>query len=97
MTGRILPVRLLAWAGIGLCLAGSHALLAQQGGPPAAPLPAPINQSEDPILKRFVWRSIGPANMGGRVDDIAVIDRIERKRFGHPPVLVIVHESKQFV
>ena len=72
MTGRILPVRLLAWAGIGLCFAGSHALLAQQGGPPAAPLPAPINQSEDPILKRFVWRSIGPANMGGRVDDIAV-------------------------
>jgi len=72
VTGRILPARLLAWAGIGLCVAGSHALLAQQGGPPAAPLPAPINQSEDPILKRFVWRSIGPANMGGRVDDIAV-------------------------
>ena len=73
MTGRILPVRLLAWAGIGLCVAGSHALLAQQAGqPPAAQLPPPIHQSDDPILKRFVWRSIGPANMGGRVDDIAV-------------------------
>ncbi|HEU4893621.1 MAG TPA: hypothetical protein VFT47_18830 [Vicinamibacterales bacterium] len=73
MNGRIPPVRLLAWAGIGLCLAGSHALLAQQGAqPPAPPLPPPINQSDDPILKRFVWRSIGPANMGGRVDDIAV-------------------------
>ena len=73
MNGRILPVRLLAWAGIGLCLAGSHALLAQQGAQPPAPqLPPPINQSDDPILKRFVWRSIGPANMGGRVDDIAV-------------------------
>jgi photosystem II stability/assembly factor-like uncharacterized protein len=48
-------------------------LLAQPGGqPPAAQLPPPINQSDDPILKRFVWRSIGPANMGGRVDDIAV-------------------------
>jgi photosystem II stability/assembly factor-like uncharacterized protein len=70
---QIVPVRLLAWAGIGLCLAGSHALLAQQGAqPPAAQLPPPINQSDDPILKRFVWRSIGPANMGGRVDDIAV-------------------------
>jgi len=73
VNGRILPVRLLAWAGIGLCLAGSHAVLAQQGAqPPAAPLPPPINQSDDPILKRFAWRSIGPANMGGRVDDIAV-------------------------
>jgi photosystem II stability/assembly factor-like uncharacterized protein len=48
-------------------------VLAQQAGqPPAAQLPPPINQSDDPILKRFVWRSIGPANMGGRVDDIAV-------------------------
>ena len=48
-------------------------MLAQQAGqPPAAQLPPPINQSDDPILKRFVWRSIGPANMGGRVDDIAV-------------------------
>jgi len=73
VTGRILPARLLAWAGIGLCVAGSHAVLAQQAGqPPAAQLPPPINQSDDPILKRFVWRSIGPANMGGRVDDIAV-------------------------
>jgi photosystem II stability/assembly factor-like uncharacterized protein len=73
VNGRILPVRLLAWAGIGLCLAGSHAVLAQPGAqPPAAQLPPPINQSDDPILKRFVWRSIGPANMGGRVDDIAV-------------------------
>jgi len=26
---------------------------------------APINQSDDPLLKTFVWRSIGPANMGG--------------------------------
>jgi photosystem II stability/assembly factor-like uncharacterized protein len=73
VNGRILPVRLLAWAGIGLCLAGSQALVAQPGAqPPAAQLPPPINQSDDPTLKRFVWRSIGPANMGGRVDDIAV-------------------------
>ncbi len=26
------------------------------------------------MLKPFVWRSIGPANMGGRVDDIAVVE-----------------------
>ena len=73
MNGRILPARLLAWLGIAVCLAGGHALLAQPGAqPPAAPLPPPINQSDDPTLRKFVWRSIGPANMGGRVDDIAV-------------------------
>src|SRR5262249_19650317 len=33
-----------------------------------------INQSDDPLLKQFRWRSIGPANMGGRIDDIAVVE-----------------------
>ena len=31
-----------------------------------------INQSTDPLLKPFRFRSIGPASMGGRIDDIAV-------------------------
>src|ERR1051326_1065356 len=31
-----------------------------------------INQSDDPLLKSFRFRSIGPASMGGRIDDIAV-------------------------
>ena len=31
-----------------------------------------INQSNDPLLKTFRFRSIGPASMGGRIDDIAV-------------------------
>ena len=31
-----------------------------------------INQSADPLLARFRFRSIGPASMGGRIDDIAV-------------------------
>jgi photosystem II stability/assembly factor-like uncharacterized protein len=35
----------------------------------AAPL---INQSDDPLLHSFRFRSIGPASMGGRIDDIAV-------------------------
>ena len=73
MKRAILRVRALAWVGIGLCLVGGHALVAQ-GPAPAPSLPPPINQSDDPILKPFVWRSIGPANMGGRVDDIAVVD-----------------------
>ena len=72
MIGRILPVRLVAWTGIGLCLLAGHALLAQGPQQPAPPLPKPVNFDADPILGSFVWRSIGPANMGGRVDDIAV-------------------------
>jgi photosystem II stability/assembly factor-like uncharacterized protein len=31
-----------------------------------------INQSDDPILRPFRWRSIGPIGQGGRVDDLAV-------------------------
>ena len=31
-----------------------------------------INQSSDGLLKSFRFRSIGPASMGGRIDDIAV-------------------------
>src|SRR6188768_21028 len=46
---------------------------AQGGQPPAAqPAPAVINQSADPLLRSFRFRSIGPASMGGRIDDIAV-------------------------
>jgi photosystem II stability/assembly factor-like uncharacterized protein len=37
-----------------------------QDGPPA------INASSDGLLKSFRFRSIGPASMGGRIDDIAV-------------------------
>lgn len=33
---------------------------------------APINAPESPALQGFLWRSIGPAGQGGRVDDIAV-------------------------
>ena len=71
MTGH-LRARLLTWMGIGLCLVAARGLLAQGGGQQAPPLPPPINASDDPILKRFVWRPIGPAVMGGRIDDIAV-------------------------
>ncbi len=42
--------------------------------PSPSPTPTPINWSEDPMLKRFVFRGIGPASMGGRIDDIAGVD-----------------------
>ena len=44
---------------------------------PAAQRPQPvppINQSDDPLLKTFRWRSIGPASMGGRIDDIEAVE-----------------------
>ena len=49
-----------------LCIAGLS--WAQgRGGQPQGPLP---NVSPDPLLRGFTFRSIGPANMMGRVDDI---------------------------
>ena len=51
------------------CLGFSSLIMAQgrRGGAAAAPL---INQSKDPLLQGFQFRSIGPAVMMGRVDDI---------------------------
>ena len=42
-----------------------------QGPAPVAPVPM-INQSQDPALASFRFRSIGPASMGGRIDDLAI-------------------------
>jgi photosystem II stability/assembly factor-like uncharacterized protein len=65
-------VRPLTWIGFVLCAFGT-AMVAQGPQQQAPPLRA-VNQSDDPLLKRFVWRSIGPAVMGGRLDDIAVLE-----------------------
>lgn len=37
-----------------------------------------INRSANPLLATFRFRSIGPASMGGRIDDIAVSERDPR-------------------
>src|SRR2546423_4740858 len=42
--------------------------------PTPIPTPTPVNWSGDPMLKRFILRGIGPASMGGRIDDIACVD-----------------------
>src|SRR5512144_1615328 len=42
--------------------------------PTPSPTPTPINWSTDPMLKGFVFRGIGPASMGGRIDDIACVE-----------------------
>jgi photosystem II stability/assembly factor-like uncharacterized protein len=70
--GGLVRSRLLVWAGLALCVVGGRGMFAQGGQAPVPDLPPPVNQTDDPLLKRFVWRSIGPAAMGGRLDDIAV-------------------------
>ena len=76
MKRALVRVRLLIWSAIVLTAAAGGGLIAQGQGAQqpqqAPPLPRPVNESNDPLLKPFVWRSIGPANMGGRIDDIAV-------------------------
>ena len=42
------------------------ASVAQEADAPA------VNASDDPLLRSFSWRSIGPFGQGGRVDDLAV-------------------------
>jgi photosystem II stability/assembly factor-like uncharacterized protein len=68
----------VVWAGAAACALAGSGLLAQGGQATqpaqAPPLPPPINATTDPLLKPFTWRSIGPANMGGRIDDIAVVE-----------------------
>ncbi len=54
-----------------LVLTVPGAPLAAQGGGQASATPM-INQSADPLLKAFRFRNIGPASMGGRIDDIEV-------------------------
>ena len=50
-----------------LCLSAFSALMAQRAPQAAQPKP---NESTDPILHSFQFRSIGPAVMMGRLDDI---------------------------
>src|SRR5437867_10352539 len=52
-----------------LAIAGLVWAQAQTATPP--PPPPPPNAATDPLLKGFEFRSIGPAVMMGRVDDIA--------------------------
>ena len=53
----------------GLSLVTTPAAAQRAGGGPDS---AMINRSANPLLSSFRFRSIGPAGMAGRVDDIAV-------------------------
>src|SRR5215467_7903748 len=73
LSNRLMRGASLAGALAVLALSGFAVRPAAQGQPPpVAPPPPPINQSSDPLLQSFRFRSIGPASMGGRIDDIAV-------------------------
>ena len=64
-------------AGAACARLGAAGRIRRAGGPGARrpPLPTPINPDDrSACSKPFVWRSIGPANMGGRIDDIAVVE-----------------------
>src|ERR1035438_10431994 len=52
------------------CLSVAGTVWAQGRGPAEPPIPPP-NPTSDPLLRGFEFRSIGPATMMGRVDDIA--------------------------
>lgn len=58
---------------IALCLLTQGFALAQGFGQQQPPLPK-INMSEHPLLKTFQFRGIGPASMGGRIDDIEAVE-----------------------
>jgi len=53
-----------------LAAAMSAAVFARQQQQAAPAQTQAVNQSDDPFLREFRFRSIGPAVMGGRVDDI---------------------------
>src|SRR5437899_4928262 len=73
MRRRLHPLRFLAGLLLLSWLVLLGAVLAQGPSGGARPRP-PVNQSTDPLLKNFRWRSIGPASMSGRIDDIAVAE-----------------------
>src|SRR3954468_8264035 len=64
----VLPFAALA---VSVLSAGPSAQAPAAPAPPADPL---IKATTDPLLSAFRFRSIGPASMGGRIDDIAVAD-----------------------
>ncbi len=68
------PPHVRTWIGLIFCLLLTAAAWSQGRGGGAAPAGPVINQSDDPILKEVRWRSVGPASMGGRIDDIEAVE-----------------------
>jgi hypothetical protein len=70
--------RLPSWLLMAGLLATSSAVvatLAAQGRGGGPPRPPAVNQPDDPMLRGFRWRSIGPVGQGARIDDFAVDEK----------------------
>ncbi len=66
-----MPKRSLALTGLLFVMV---TVLSGQQPPPARDPGPVVHQSTDPVLREFRYRSIGPASMGGRVDDIEAVE-----------------------
>src|SRR5258708_16702109 len=68
-------LRLHSVAGLWICIFLLQMVVVFAQGPQfQQPQGPPVNQSENPLLKNFRFRSIGLAAVGGRIDDIAAVD-----------------------
>ncbi|MGH7502205.1 MAG: WD40/YVTN/BNR-like repeat-containing protein [Longimicrobiales bacterium] len=68
------PACWLCRSGLLLALLAIASPVAAQGGQNGENGLPMINRSDDPLLRSFRWRVIGPVGQGGRVDDIAVVE-----------------------
>jgi len=59
---------------LGLFAIATPVVVAQQAAPAAPPTPL-INLPDNPALRGFKWRAIGPVGQGVRVDDFAVDEK----------------------
>src|ERR1700694_536279 len=62
---------------VALCVLTGNALAAQKAKGATEPAPGAATASQpdyDAILKPLHFREIGPASMGGRIDDFAVVE-----------------------
>jgi BNR/Asp-box repeat len=70
--------RFSVWTLVGGLIVASAALavnLAAQGRGGAPPPKPIINEPDNPLLRGFKWRSIGPVGQGARIDDFAVDEK----------------------
>jgi photosystem II stability/assembly factor-like uncharacterized protein len=58
-----------------LLLSFAAAAVAQRGAPTTDAMKPIVNQPDNPELRGFHWRAIGPVGQGGRVDDFAVDEK----------------------
>ena len=63
-----------AWLALPFLLAAAPIAAQPPQAADTMPKRAVLNVSDDPLLRPFRWRSIGPVGQGGRVDDIAVVE-----------------------